>query len=291
MPGELAALATALCWAIAARLFLQLSSHFSALSLNFWKGSLTIVVLALANLYFDLSFAVEHQQLVMLLFSGAIGLGVGDTLFFKALQKIGDSQSLLIAETLAPILTAIVAIAWLGEWLSWQQWLAIAIIIFAVDMVIKLQKKHGVELFSWSGYSLAAGAALCQAIGAVLSRDVLIHSQISVTNAALLRLLAGTVIVACLIAIQGKAWLPNNYTSTRLWAKIALATLVGTLLALLLQMLALSLAKAAVVQTLFACSVLFSLALSAWFGRKIRLKTWLWSGLAMFGVALLLAFS
>lgn len=175
MLGIFAALTTALCWAIAARLYRQLGTHFAALTLNFWKGLLSLMVLLpLSLIYSDTAAANEH--IIWLLISGAIGIGLGDTCFFLALSKIGDRLSLLIAETLAPILTAILAIAWLQEWLTGQQWLAIAIILFAVDAVLRLQRSD--KTLQLSGISYAALAALCQAIGAVISRDVLVNSQI-----------------------------------------------------------------------------------------------------------------
>ncbi|HAI72845.1 MAG TPA: EamA family transporter, partial [Alteromonas australica] len=40
--GVFAALGTALCWAIAARLFSGTGNAFSPLTMNFWKGLISI---------------------------------------------------------------------------------------------------------------------------------------------------------------------------------------------------------------------------------------------------------
>ncbi|MCP4275570.1 MAG: DMT family transporter, partial [Gammaproteobacteria bacterium] len=100
MTGEIAALTTALCWAIAARLFRLLGRSFSPLAMNFWKGSISIVLLSIATQFFLPSVSLPPSAWYWLLLSGAIGIGLGDTFFFQALNKIGDAQTMLVAETL-----------------------------------------------------------------------------------------------------------------------------------------------------------------------------------------------
>jgi drug/metabolite transporter (DMT)-like permease len=53
-------------------------------------------------------------------------------------------------------------------------------------------------------------------------------------------------------------------------------------------MLAFSLTKAAIVQTLFATSIIFSLIIARLLGEVIRFKTILWSMGALVGVGILL---
>ena len=47
--GVFAALGTALCWAIAARLFRGTGNAFSPLTMNFWKGLISIAILAVVS--------------------------------------------------------------------------------------------------------------------------------------------------------------------------------------------------------------------------------------------------
>lgn len=299
MIGIIAALTTALCWALAARLYRQLSVSFTALSLNFWKGLLSLMVLVpLGFFYGGKAVAVEH--ILWLLLSGAIGIGLGDTCFFLALTKIGDRLSLLVAETLAPILTALLAIAWLQEWLTAQQWLAIAIILFAVDAVLRLQPtnykaslaskkpKNLKALTELSGISFAALAALCQALGAVISRDVLVNSQIDPLSASSWRLLGGMALIIILMLCKRSRWLPQATTRLKPWLLLLVATLIGTTASLYLQMVAFSHTKAAVVQTLLATSVILSLLLAKITKEPIPSGSWRWTVLALAGVGLLL---
>ncbi len=289
MIGEIAALSTALCWAVASRMFQILGKSFSPLALNFWKGLVAAIVLFGVTEFFYPDFTLTQNQVFWLLLSGAIGIGLGDTFFFQALNKIGDSQAILIAETLAPIITALFAMAWIAEWLTWQQWLGIAVVILSVDMVIKLQKKQKVHHFEMTGYVYAALAAVCQAFGAVISRDILTSTDIDPANASQIRLLGGLAIIVVLMIIKKDRWLPKTDTLKQTWLLFAGATIIGTFAALFLQMLAFTYTKAAVVQTLFATSVILSLGVSRIMGEKVSGRVMLWSLVALAGVVFLVA--
>lgn len=288
MVGEIAALTTALCWAVAARVFRILGRSFSPISLNFYKGLVAIVLLAIVTQFFVPSVNLPQSAYLWLLLSGVIGIGLGDTFFFQALNKIGDSQSILIAETLAPIFTALMAMAWINEWLSWQQWVGIAVVIFSVDMIVKMQKRATNKLFALSGYVYAGLAALCQAAGAVISRDMLTsYPHLDAFNASQIRLVGGMAIIVVLMFAMRQKWRPTTDTPAKTWRLFAVATVLGTVAALYLQMVAFANTKAAIVQTLFATSVVLSLGVALVLGEKVNKKTALWSVLALVGVGIL----
>ncbi|RPJ65470.1 DMT family transporter [Alteromonas sediminis] len=286
--GEVAALSTALCWAIAARLFRVLGRSFSPLALNFYKGLVAIVLLWVITTFFIPGIALPNSAYIWLLLSGVIGIGLGDTFFFQALNKIGDSQSILVAETLAPIFTALMAMAWINEWLTWEQWLGIAIVIFSVDVIVKIQKKDETQIFVLSGYVFAGLAALCQAVGAVISRDILTtYTDLDAFNASQIRLIGGMAIIVILMLVMRQNWKPKTENVVKTWQLFAAATVLGTVAALYLQMLAFQHTKAAIVQTLFATSVVLSLGVALVLGEKVSKKTALWSVTALIGVSVL----
>lgn len=289
MVGEIAALSTALCWAVASRMFQVLGRSFTPLALNFWKGIAAAIVLFIVTQLFYPDFTISETQMFWLLLSGAVGIGLGDTFFFQALNKIGDSQAILIAETLAPIVTALFAMAWIAEWLSWQQWIGIAVVILSVDMIIKLKKRQAIVAFDPNGYFYAAGAALCQAFGAVISRDILTSSDIDPANASAYRLIGGMGIIVVLMMWRKERWLPVTENKKKTWVLFAWATTIGTFAALFLQMLAFTHTKAAIVQTLFATSVVLSLIVARCMGETIGKRMTLWSVVALAGTAFLVA--
>ena len=291
--GVFAALGTALCWAIAARLFRGTGNAFSPLTMNFWKGLISIAILAVVLLFVQPT-GLTTSAVLWLLLSGLIGIGIGDTCFFKALQSIGDSQAVLVAETLAPLFTALFAMAFIGEWITWQQWVGVAVVLFSVDMVIKARKRSTTHVFATSGYLYGVGAALCQAVGAVVSRDILSAGDVDAASAAFLRLVGGMVFVIPLIAITKTRYMPiincENDSGKRVWPAFVLATLLGTTAAIYLQMFAFAYAKAAVVQTLIATSALMSLGVAWVLGEKATKATIAWSAVALVGVAILVSF-
>ncbi len=287
--GVFAALGTALCWAIAARLFRITGNAFSPLTMNFWKGLISIVILAVV-LFFVQPSGLTTNIILWLLLSGFIGIGIGDTCFFKALQSIGDSQAVLVAETLAPLFTALCAMAFIGEWITWQQWVGVAVVLFSVDMVIKARKRSATHIFATSGYLFGVGAALCQAIGAVVSRDILGSGEIDAASAAFLRLTGGMLFVVPLIAFTNTKFLPVVSRETKVWPAFILATLLGTTAAIYLQMFAFAYAKAAVVQTLIATSALMSIGVAWMLGEKPSKSIFAWSAIALVGVGILVTF-
>ncbi len=292
MIGEFAALATALSWAVAARIFQQLGQSFTALNLNLWKGVFGIVALLLITQANVLTHNYPLELYFWLILSGVIGIGLGDTFFFQALKRIGDSQTILIAETTAPIFTALRAMAWINEWLSWAQWLGVALVLLSVDRVIILRKRNSIAVFSASGYFFAALAALCQALGAVVSRDILTRYAIDPFDASLVRLLGGLFILCLLITATQGRWLPRVSGLSVQQKRVLLlhfvaAVVLGTFAGLYLQMLALTHAKAAVVQTLFATSVILSLLVAKVMGERIDKRIFAWSLMALSGVAIL----
>ncbi len=289
MTGEIAALTTALSWAIAARLFRQLGGSFSALSMNLWKGLFTVAVLTVVILFFVPLSSLPAEAYAWLLLSGVIGIGIGDTFFFLALRRIGDSQTVLVAETLAPIFAALLAMVWIAEWLSWQQWLGVALVIISVDMVIKSKRRFATEIVPSVGYLYAVIAAVCQAIGAVISRDILTGYDIGAAEAANWRLIGGVIVVALFMLIRREKWLPKSSEPAKMWGMFAIATLLGTVFAMYFQMLGFANAKAGIVQTLIATSAVFSLGVAAVMGEKIHRSTVGWSLAALAGVAVLVA--
>lgn len=225
--GELAALTAALLWAIAASIFARLGDRgVSPLTLNLLKGIVAIILLGATLLLLQRPFPeVEFQPILFLLLSGAIGIGLGDTFYFRALSLIGARRSLLI-ESLAPPLSAIFAFLWLGENLKLGNIAGIFLTLGGVIWVVSermdkmadqmttpsspptpadpsqqsekcppqvrtptCSKQSSSSLRQGIGFGLLA--ALGQASGAVLSRAGLAETAMDPLWSTLLRLSAG----------------------------------------------------------------------------------------------------
>ncbi len=287
--GEIAAILTAVCWSVSIIIFRYLGNSFTPMNLTFWKGLIAISGLLITLIFTGLPVTTETKDVLWLLLSGAIGIGIGDSAFFSALNRMSESTTLLLTETLAPIMTALLAMIWLSEWLTVSQWVAIAVILFGVDIVIRSRsKKRNSSSVTLSGFNFAALAALCQAVGAVVGRDVLVSSQMDAVTASLIRLVGGVATVAIFLAVSNEAWLPKHRTQPKLWKMLFVATIFGSFLAMIFQTYSFANAPAAIVQSLFASSIIFSLLIAFFMGQKVTGRAFIGSGIALIGVALIM---
>ena len=95
--GELAALGGALLWAIASILYRRAGKQVPPRELNLLKGLLGAGLLALtAWALCDPFPGARPWAIGLLLLSGALGIGLGDTAYFQALNDLGARQALLI---------------------------------------------------------------------------------------------------------------------------------------------------------------------------------------------------
>jgi len=289
--GEFAALSAAFLWAVAAIFYGRATQEIASRPLNLLKGILAMSMLGLTLILTGEGItAVEPQALTRLLLSGILRIGLGDTAYFEALKALGPRRALLLG-VLAPPLTAIIAMIFLGEQLPLNAWLGIALTVSGVTWVISEQENStsGPCNTSWRGIGFGLLAAVSQSVGAVLSRVAFTSTTVSPLWSALIRLAAGFVIVLLwgLVAKRGKSnWTPLK-TSKGLWAVILTATFLGTYLGIWLQQISLKFTQAGTAQTLLATSQLFILPIAAWKGETISIRAVLGAVIALCGVALL----
>jgi drug/metabolite transporter (DMT)-like permease len=134
--GEIAALTAALLWAIAATIFARLGDRVTPLVINLTKGFVALLLLLATLIALQRPFpTVAPQTVGFLLLSGALGIGLGDTFYFRSLALIGARRSLLI-EALAPPLSAVLALIFLGETLSLANVIGILLTLGGVLWVV-----------------------------------------------------------------------------------------------------------------------------------------------------------
>ncbi|MEM8603682.1 MAG: DMT family transporter [Cyanobacteria bacterium P01_H01_bin.121] len=238
--GEFAALAAALMWAIASVLYARLGVVLAPFWLNFAKGVIAIALIG-ATLLLRASLNPAGETVLsftpwlstnLLLLSGVIGIGFGDTCHFQALNRLGPRRALLL-ESLAPVLAALLAWIFLSETLSYLQVIGIILTVGGIAWVIServpapptLQpsaaesgqnlvshsRQHATSL-SLAGISFGILAALGQAIGAILSRAALATTSVDPLWSTLLRLVAG---LASLLIWLGFKSINNSGVTSR----------------------------------------------------------------------------
>lgn len=288
--GEIAALSAACLWAIASVVYGHLGVRIPPLHLNLIKGVIAITFLAL-TITIQQEF-ISYPGIIplsLLLFSGIIGIGLGDIAFLGAINTLGASRTLLMG-TLAPPLTAIGATMFLGESLNVNAWCGILLTILGVAWVIteKVSKKDHVTHL-WRGVGIGLLAAIANATGALLSRAALFNTSISPLWAALLRLIAA---VSILIVMVWYSRRQSNFSfktlySIRVSAACCFAAFCGTYLGIWLQQTAIKFTVVGIAFTLLQTSPLFIIPITICMGEKVSLRAIAGVVIAIVGIGLL----
>ena len=115
--GELASLSASGVWATASLIFSRLGKTISALALNWLKCVIALVLMVISLLILEGTVwpaSLGLWETTILAISGVVGLTLGDTAFFHALNRIGPRRTLLLG-AMSPPMTAILAVPVLGE--------------------------------------------------------------------------------------------------------------------------------------------------------------------------------
>src|SRR5262249_15996199 len=96
--GEVLAILTAFFWAIALILFKRFSASRRPFTLNLFKKCTAFVLFTTTALGLGQTLIVSAppKDLAIMLISGALGIGISDTLFFMALDRLGASRTALV---------------------------------------------------------------------------------------------------------------------------------------------------------------------------------------------------
>jgi drug/metabolite transporter (DMT)-like permease len=290
-PGELAALSSALIWAIASVIYTRMGRQLSALWLNLAKGTIAIVLLILTlGLWGQLFPAVEPRAIGLLLLSGAIGIGLGDTAYFQALQHLGARRALVLEST-APPLAALLALMFLREQLQWTAWIGIGLTIVGVLWVVleRTVVEAAPTQVSWRGIGFGVLAALGQAGGSVLSRSALAGTTIDPLWSTLVRLAAGVLLLLVWVSVQPRSGAElKPLGDRRFLLALAMTAFASTYLAIWLQQISLKYTATGIAQALSATSPLFVIPITLLQGETVSSRSLLGLLTALAGVWLLL---
>jgi drug/metabolite transporter (DMT)-like permease len=290
--GEVAALAAAFVWAVSTVIFGRLGKSLSPLVLNLAKGCIAIALIVVTLvLRANLQPELPSAAVFWLLLSGAIGIGLGDTAYFKAINGLGARRALLM-ESLAPPLAALLALVFLGEQLSAIAWMGIFLTILGVAWVISERVPVVDGASPHLGWGVAWGllAALGQASGAVMSRGALADTVVDPLWSGLLRIVAGVVVLVFLVGWRGQVRAKlRPLRSRQLLPVVALAAFLGTYLGIWLQQISFKYTPAGIAQALLATSPLFVLPIAAVMGDRITWRAVLGVLVAIGGIWLLIS--
>ncbi len=134
MPVELYPLLSGLFWAFAVILFKRSSDHMSPTGLNLFKSLVALLLFCVSALLTgDALWAPTQEDILWLMASGGIGVGIADTLYFFAITKLGASRAAIINTSYAPFVV-LFSFLLLDEHLKLMDFLGGLAIVLAIPL-------------------------------------------------------------------------------------------------------------------------------------------------------------
>lgn len=233
--GEGLALASALAWAFGVILYKQLGAHLSPLALNLAKNLIVLAALVpLLLVWHGSDWPWPNASAIAIcLLSGLIGIGIADTLYFRALNRIGAGRMGIVGNIYSPFVI-VLAVVFLGERLNLAQIGGFALVTAGV---LAINQPHGHD--DVPRRELAIGivtgvlAVLLMAIAIVMVKRVLEAGDVMLIAA--IRMVGGVLGMLALAAVlRLPIATPHAPLGGRGIGMLVTAALVGQLLSMLL---------------------------------------------------------
>ncbi len=284
--GELAALASSALWAFASILWTGLGRRTAPAPLNLIKTALATLILAALMPLLGAGFDASPMDLALLAASGLVGLSLGDTAYFHALQRIGPRRTLLLW-TLTPFATALIAWPALGEPLTFRLLAAMAVTVGGV-LVVVADRSEGSPIrgAAWVGVGFALLAVAGQSASNIIVK--LAGEDIGALSSSVLRLAAGTAGLGLQLGALGRlAEVAGPFREPKGTSTVLVATLTGTVLGIWTSVYGvLHASQVAVASTLSSLSPVFVLPFTWWLmGERFGRRAVLGAVIAVAGVA------
>ena len=178
----------------------------------------------------------------------------------------------------------------MGEQLSIQGWAGALLVTISVVLVARQQPPETTRLLDRSGsvqvqgLVLALLAVICGVTGAALSRTVLLSSSLTPMQSAACRLLGGLLLL--LPWLRFGVRFPQPRPQKTRWPRVLAATLLGTVLGILLQQVVLQTLPLGIGITVLSTAPVMALLVARAEGDQLKPSVLFASTLAVTGVGL-----
>ena len=261
--GELFALLSAAAWAVGVILYRKLGAQLAPLTLNFLKNALVLAMLVPAVVAFH-GFEVPDftaAQVGLALASGVIGIGIADTLYFRALNELGAGRMGILGNAYSPFML-VLGFAVLGERLQPLQWIGFALVTAGVALASWPRRGEGATpAHYWRGVAAGLASVGLMAVAVIIAKRVLeAQPLLWVTGIRMVGALAGMVVIAAARRELSRLRPPPGLR----WMPLLRAAFVGQFLAMLLWLAGYKYTLASVAAVLNETASVFILVLAAW---------------------------
>jgi len=287
--GELFSLLSAMAWAVGVIFYRQLGTTLPPLQLNFLKNALVLLMLlpAIPLLHGWALPQFPLEQAALAIISGLLGIGIADTLYFRALNELGAGRMGVLGNFYSPFVI-VLSFLFLDEYLLPMQ--MAGFVLVSIGVWIAAWPRNGAAprpAHALRGFFLALLAIVLMAVSVVMVKRVLeAQPLLWVTLLRMLGALAGMVVIAI---VRGETAHLAPATSNMPWAKLILAAFIGQFLAMVLWLAGYKYTQASVAAILNETASIFILLLAAfWLKEPLTRRALVGVGLTLSGVSCML---
>jgi drug/metabolite transporter (DMT)-like permease len=267
--GEFYSALCALLWAFAVILFRKSGERVAPVALNLFKDSFGLGMFLVTMPIIGVALVPDERtwgDWLTLLLSGAIGIGIADSLFFASLNRLGAGRSAIVDCLYSPFII-LCSVIYLAEPLGINLFLAIGLMVGAIivgswqpEKAATASELRGLRI----GVALGILSMLFMAVGIVVAKPVL-----NVSNpwwSTSVRLMGGV----GFLAIQGllpryRGEVVRCFRPSRIWLVTVPAAVVGVYLAMLFWIMGMTYTETTTASVLNQLSTIFVLILATLF--------------------------
>jgi drug/metabolite transporter (DMT)-like permease len=302
--GEIAALATAICWTITAVAFESAGKKIGSLSVNYIRLVIAFFLIGIFTLYrrgMFLPLDASWHNWLWLFVSGFIGFVIGDLFLFQAYVEIGSRISLLIMSSV-PLITAVAGFFIMGERITPLALAGMIIAVGGIAFVILGKKVRNPEAVAASaqpaamkvgfthpvkGIAYAFVGALGQAFGLIFSKKGMgSYDPFAATQIRVIAAILGFTVVITAAKKWGKLY--YSLRDRKSMGQVTVGSIFGPFLGVSFSLLAVQHTASGIVSTITAISPILIIPVSVIaFKEKVLPREILGACITIAGVVLL----
>lgn len=287
--GEFYSLACALAWAIAVILFKKSGESLAPLPLNLFKNVLGLALMLLTVLAVSGTAwpGIPLSAVLLAFLSGFLGIGLGDTVYFRALNAIGASR-MAVGQTLYSPFVIVLSALFLAERLRPWQFGGVALVLGGILLVNYDPRAAQADVRAIRRGVIEAGVSvLLMAAGVVMAKPLL--ERYDFLWIVTLRIVGGVAGLLLFVAWRrGEvSRLAAAFRGVRHWPAVIAGSVVGTYISMMLWLAGYKYTQASIAAVLNEMAAVFIIVLAAAFlNDRLAPRQLLGSAVAVGGVLL-----
>jgi len=293
--GQIAAVTTAVCWAITSTNFEAAGKKIGSVPLNIIRLFIGFIFLSTFTLITRgqiLPFDASLNAWKWLTISGFIGFFIGDLLLFEAFIRIGARISMLIFASVPPM-SGILAYIILGESMSQKQIIGMIVTLIGISIVILVKDEGSKKIklsHSVSGILFAFGGAFGQSLGYIVGKLGL--GNYNPFAATQIRIISAMVAFSLFFTIKRNWHLVfDSFKEHKAMIRVTIGSFFGPFLGVSLSLLAVQHINPGVASTLMAITPILLIPVAIFIKKeKVFFKEILGAFIAVIGVSVIFIF-